>query len=412
MAETVAFYLLMHQPWRFSIPLNGRLDPRKPPSDWHDVLFDRPLNARYFQGVAERSYIPMLTLLGELLDEGFQVNLSLSWTFWEQAEEYGEPLMGLLSRVLGHPGVEIVGVEPYHSLLPLIDPALFIRRMTWIKRRLERRFKKSVRVTDTTEMLYSDSLYWAINQAGFKGLIMDGRPQVVGPAGPEGIYSGPAPLALVPRHWQLSDDVGYRFSNTAWEGYPLMAPTYADWLRSTPGSVTTVGWDFETFGEHHRAGTGIFSFMRQLPEELQRRGIRPVRFSEALTLPRTGTLMPPLRPLTWAGTGELDFFLGNHPQWRLFMHMISIYHKAKLTGQPGMIDLALRLMQSDHLHMLHWYESSGPEADVSMYFTPGEWWAQGRDKILEGLDAVFLAVNEALDELLSTKVMVSTARQV
>lgn len=403
MAQSVAFYLLLHQPWRFSIPIRDRL-LLDAPDQWKDVLFDRPLNARYFSGVAERSYIPMLTLIEELLNQDFRINLGLSWTFWEQAQFYGEPLTGLLTRVLSHPGVEIVGVEPYHSVLPLIDPAMFARRMRWMRDRWQRTFHKIIRVTDTTEMLYSDQIYWSLASAGFEGLMMDGRPQVVGSEGPKGIYSGPGPLALIPRHWRLSDDVGYRFSNRSWDGFPLMAPTYADWLKDSPGEVVTVGWDFETFGEHHRQDTGIFNFIRQLPVELSHRGCRPVLLSEALRSARVAALTPPMRPLTWAGTGDLDFFLGNQPQWRLFLNMAAAYHKAKLCKQPGMVDVALRLMQSDHLHMLHWYDASGPEADVSAYFTPGEWWAQGKGAILKGLEDIFEVFNQALDALVLAKV--------
>ncbi|NMP24139.1 glycoside hydrolase [Sulfobacillus harzensis] len=403
MAQSIAFYLLMHQPWRFRLPLADPLLADAPMNQWQAALFDGPLNRRYFSGVAERSYIPMLTLLEELLDQGFCVNLGVSWTFWEQAELFGEPLTSLLSRVLAHPGVEIVGVEPYHSLIPFIDAAMFRRRMKWMQGRLEKRFKKRVQVTDTTEMFYSDLIYWSLADAGFSAMLIDGRPSVAGAEGPAGLYRGPASLKLIPRHWRLSDDVGYRFSNRDWDGYPLLAPTYAEWLKNAPGPFITVGWDFETFGEHHRAETGIFAFMRQLPVELKRRGITSVRFSEVLDVVPTASLTPPLEAETWAGTGTVDFFVGNRPQWHMFLNMASVYHKAKLTGQPGAVDLALRLMQSDHLHMLHWYELSGPEADVSMYFTPGEWWDQGRDGMLAGLEAIFAAFDRALDNLLYSK---------
>ena len=34
----------------------------------------------------------------------------------------------------------------------------------------------------------------------------------------------------------------------------------------------TLGWDFETFGEHHRANSGIFTFVPALAAELKKLG--------------------------------------------------------------------------------------------------------------------------------------------
>jgi alpha-amylase len=390
MAQSVAFYLLMHQPLRFRLQDNGA-------TSLAARVFDDELNAKYFHGVAERSYGPMLTLLRDLLSRGFQVNLGLSWTFWEQVKRYTPELLLLLREVLEHPGVEVVGVEPYHSVLPLIDISLFRRRMRWMRTAWQREVGKTVFVTDTTEMFYSDAIYWALAAEGFRAMLIDGRPGVVGSDSPHDLYAGPGPLSLIARHWRLSDDVGYRFSNRGWDGYPLMAPTYADWIRQAPGDAIMVGWDFETFGEHHRDETGILEFFAHLPQEMAKRGVQPIRFQDMLNAPVTRQLMPPLRPLTWAGHGDISFFLGNARQWDLFLRMQAALAKAQLTRRASWVDLALRLMQSDHLHMLHWDSAWGPEADVSMYFTPGEWWQMGRAAIIAGLGDVFARFNQALD---------------
>lgn len=396
MAQSVAFYVLMHQPWRFRLPVPA-LDESIAIEE--NRFFDEAMNTRYFAGVAERSYIPMLTLIEELLGDGFRMNIGLSWSFWEQALRYGPPLVDQLHRVLSHPSIEIVGVDPYHSMLPLIDPAMFSRRMRWMQARWQKLFGKAVKVTDTTEMLYSDTIYWTLCDAGFDAMLLDGRPNVVGAQGPQGVYQGPGAMSLIARHWRLSDDVGYRFSNRSWDGYPLMAPTYAKWIHWAPGPMVMVGWDFETFGEHHRASTGIFDFMRRLPEELERQNVTPVLFQDVLKTPQAGSLTPPVRPTTWAGEGDLDFFLGNSRQWRLYLAMQAVYHKAKRLKQPHWIDLAMRLMQSDHLHMLHGYTASGPEKDVSQYFTPGEWWALGEDRMFAEIDALFVQFAHQLDTI-------------
>jgi alpha-amylase len=62
--------------------------------------------------------------------------------------------------------------------------------------------------------------------------------------------------------------------------------------------------------------------------------------------------------------------------------MIEAYHMACLTGDPEIRELALYLAQSDNLHMLQWFGRSGPEAEVSAYFTPSEWWSLGPERIV------------------------------
>ena len=102
--------------------------------------------------------------------------------------------------------------------------------------------------------------------AGYDGAVMDGRPWVMGWREPTHVYTYGGHTGLLCRHLDLSDDVGYRFSNRAWDGWPLLADRYADWLRATWGDFVFIGWDFETFGEHHRRDSGIFEFMDHLPQ--------------------------------------------------------------------------------------------------------------------------------------------------
>ncbi len=188
------------------------------------------------------------------------------------------------------------------------------------------------------------------------------------------------PLKILTRHFELSDDVGYRFSNQSWEGCPLLAEDYARWIDEAEGDFVCLAWDFETFGNHHNHGTGIFEFLRDLPEQLDRREIRSLLPSEAIE--KFGDLsheipLPPF-PVTWAGlSGSVDFFLGNSQQQAIFRLMTSAVNKTRLTGNTELIDIALWLSQSDNLHWLRAVNASGSESDVSAYFTPVSWQSMG-----------------------------------
>jgi alpha-amylase len=307
-------------------------------------------------------------------------------------------------------------------------------RMQDMADELEGIFGKRPVVTDTTEMCMSAQLYNALDTAGFRGALLDGRPWVMGwretthlyRYGNESPYAVPIeekksrsrrqsrlltePVQprspyLLTRHLDLSDDVGYRFSNKGWPGYPLYADTYADWIAHTWGDLVMLGWDFETFGEHHRVDSGIFEFMRALPGELSRRNISTYTASGLMERHREHAheLPLPVHPTTWAGTGGMEFFLGNSAQQNILQLMCHVYGMARLTENPDLIDIAMWLTQSDNLHLIQWYGRSGPEAEVSAYFTPREWWDLGPNGVIHGQQQVYLNALYAMEPYLPVR---------
>ncbi len=407
MAENLVIYTVIHQPRRPKLP--AQPIPRGAvPQDMERCLFDERLNRYYFDKVARNCYHPASEMFLRLADDGLKLCIGFSLSFLRQALMWDPPLMEKLHRLTSHPNVEVINVEPYHSFLFYIDIDAFVRRMREMASYLKRLFglKQAPRVTDTTEMFMSNDIYFALDRAGFRGAFMDGRPWVMGWREPSFVYHYGARVLLLPRHYQLSDDVGYRFSNRSWPLWPLFADTYAQWVAQAHGDVVTIGWDFETFGEHHWRETGIFEFMQALPAELRRRGVRTLKASEALERfrPQSHFLPLPPFPTTWAGEGGVEFFLGNPAQQAVFQLMHHAYHKALLTGDPAVMDLALWLLQSDNLHLIQWFGRTGAQAEVSAYFTPREWWRLGPSGIIWELQQVYKNFLNATDAYLTRQV--------
>jgi alpha-amylase len=251
-------------------------------------------------------------------------------------------------------------------------------------------------------MFMANDVYYALKAGGWDGALMDGREWVMGRREPTHLYRYHGGPSLFCRHHRLSDDVGYRFSNRQWEGWPLRADDYAEWVRESPGEFVLVGWDYETFGEHHKEETGIFEFMEHLPGELSARAVQFASLSEARSLyaARAEHLPLPEGGTTWAGNGGVDFFLGNTAQQAVFRLMHHAYHKARLTGNEELVDLAHWLAQSDNLHLIQWFGGFGPEAEVSAYFTPKEWWALGPVGIISEIQNVYRQFIRSLDRYL------------
>jgi alpha-amylase len=400
MAENLVTYCVIHQPRRIHLPAQV-IPAGTKPGAMSPYLFDDRMNRRYFDKVARWCYYPAVDMFLDMLDHDFKLGLGFSVSFLWQLRRWDRKLADRFRRLVAHPSCELVGVEPYHSFAFAIDIKLFQREMQRGKAYAEEFFDKEIRVTDTTEMVMNNEVYYALVQAGYRAGMLDGRPWVMEWREPTHLYChGGRDLALFCRHHQLSDDVGYRFSNRTWAGYPLHADTYAANLRKAWGDFVFIGWDFETFGEHHSIDTGIFEFMRALPSELKKRGVRCLLPSEALE--EFGSAHLPDLPLpefgtTWAGSGGMEFFLGNASQQAIFRLMHSVLHKARLTGDRTLVDLALWLLQSDNLHLIQWAGRSGSEAEVSAYFTPHEWWDLGPDRILTEQQRVYTNFVRAMD---------------
>lgn len=399
MAENLVTYCVVHQPRRLRLPARV-IPPDTKPQDMAAFLFDDEMNRHYFEKVARWCYYPATQMFTDMLDAGYKLGLGFSVSFLRQLRDWDSALSDLFRALVAHPNCELVGVEPYHGFAFGIDIKLFQQEMLRGKKYAEEFFDKEIRVTDTTEMVMNNEIYYALDQARYTAGLLDGRAWVLEWREPTHLYShGGRDLALFTRHHELSDDVGYRFSNKTWPGFPLRADAYAANLRKAWGDFVFIGWDYETFGEHHNVDTGIFSFMRSLPAELERHGIRCLLPSEAieefgahrpnLPLPEFGT--------TWAGSGGMEFFLGNTSQQAIFRLMHSVLNKARLTGDATLLDLALWLLQSDNLHLIQWAGRSGSEAEVSAYFTPKEWWNLGPDMILTEQQRVYTNFIRAMD---------------
>jgi len=363
------------------------------------ALFDDELNQFYFEKVARWCYRPAIKLWRELLDRGMALGLGIPISTLPQFEAWDPNLLGELKALLEHENCEPVATEPYHAVSMLLDLPLFARGMERSAEKLAEICGQRPRVADTTEMLMSSDIARTLARTGFEAGFVDGRPWIMEWRSAAHVYRERGGLPLLARHFDLSDDVGYRFSNQSWDGWPLTADRYADWVASTPGDLVTLAWDFETFGEHHNVDTGIFEFMDALPDALAKRGIRCLTPSAAIEVFDGEAHDLPMSPFpaTWAGQhGGLEFFLGNHAQQAVFRLMTAAYGTAQLTEDPALIDLAHLLLQSDNLHWLQWVGKEGSEADVSAYFTPNEWMWLGADRLLWEHQRVYINFIDAI----------------
>src|SRR5258708_18816789 len=178
MAADVGVYTVVHQPRRIKLPAQP-IPAGESSADIVRCAFGARMNERYFRKVATSSYYPATERFLRVVREGMKLAIGISVSFRRRAEAWDPALLARLQALVGEPNVELIGVEPYHSFVFLLDMPLFIERMRWMQDELERVFGKRPRETDTTEMCISAPIYDGIEQAGFEHRLKLRTPRVM-----------------------------------------------------------------------------------------------------------------------------------------------------------------------------------------------------------------------------------------
>ena len=277
--RNVCFGFEVHQPFR----LNRRFSPdsKVKKIDLPALYFDE-LNKEVLDRVSEKCYIPATQKILENLDEGFHCAFSFSGTLIEQLEKWQPDVLSLFDAVSRHKNTELLGQTYYHSIAGCFgDKSEFIEQATMHNNLMYDLFKNRPTVFENTEFTFNNQIAILVKEMGYAGIFTEGVDRILGWRSPHYIYTcNELPVLL--RDIQLSDDIAFRFANQGWDKYPLTADTYAGWLSGTPGDVTNIFLDYETFGEHFWKETGIFNFLSHLPGELKARRVRTLLPSEVL----------------------------------------------------------------------------------------------------------------------------------
>src|SRR4051794_34061310 len=110
MAIDVCFYFQVHQPWRLRHYRFVEVGKN------HDY-FDDEKNAQILRKVADKCYLPMNSLLYELIQENgdrFKVAFSLSGTFIQQCEAYAPEVLASFKRLFDTGQVELMSETSHH----------------------------------------------------------------------------------------------------------------------------------------------------------------------------------------------------------------------------------------------------------------------------------------------------------
>ncbi len=368
----VVFYFQVHQPFR--LRKYGFFD-----IGVSDEYFDDELNEFIVRRVAERCYLPVNDVLLraiEATDGRFRCSFSLSGTALRQFEQWVPEVIDSYARLVDTGCVELLCETSHHSLAFRIDHDEFVDQVTEHRERIERLFGVAPTTFRNTELIFDEEVARAVEDLGFATLLGEGADQLLGRRSPHAVYRprGCTALNLLLRDYRFSDDIAFRFSNREWEGHPLMADTYAGWLGELPEDARQVGlfMDYETFGEHQAADTGILDFLEHLPGYvLEQDGLAFATPSEVSADPGPVAELEVPRPISWADAErDLTAWLGN-PMQRAAHEALAELLPAVRAADPGtgeLLERWRRLSTSDHVYYMStkWFT----DGDVHEYFSP------------------------------------------
>ena len=386
----VVFYFQAHQPYRLQ-----KFRPQDRPRKLDYV--DTPLNKMVAERVAERCYLPMNKLLLDAIeatDGQFRCAFSLSGTLLRQLRDWVPAAVDSFVALAESGSVEFLCETNLHSLAAVTGTDEFTDQVELQRRTIADLFGTTPRTFRNTELILDNAICRAVEDLGFEVMLGEGADKLLGWRSPQVPYrpKGCTKLKLLLRSYVLSDDIAFRFSNTKWPRHPLFADTFAGWLHDVPPPAQFIGlfMDYETFGEHQGAQTGIFDFMRHLPREvLQNPSFRfrtPAQV--AAELPAVAELDIP-QPMSWADAERnLSAWLGNpmqrHAHDELYRLRPMVLDLA--ATRPDLVDAWRRLTTSDHVYYMATKHHS--DAEVHEYFSP-----------YDSPHAAFVTFMTALDDL-------------
>jgi len=372
----IVFYFQVHQPYRlrhFNVMDIGK----------ETEYFDNDLNRSVMHKVASKCYLPTNRMLLELIKQykgQFRIAYSITGTAIEQFKIYAPEVLDSFRELIDTGCVELLGETYYHSLSSLYDTNEFLDQVHMHKELMQNEFKYSPVTFRNTELIYRDSIADIVYEIeGFKTILTEGVDRILDWRTPLYAYKNYSKtLNLLLKYYKLSDDIAFRFSNRDWPEYPLTVDKFIKWIdhltlseKDNKNLFLNLFMDYETFGEHQWAETGIFEFMKHFPKEIIKRKhlgfITPKETSEYANYQQESLSFP--ESVSWADEQrDLSAWLENDMQQNAVETLYELLQKVKHSGNEDLIRKIRLLTTSDHLYyMCTKYFQDG---DVHKYFSP------------------------------------------
>ncbi len=376
MKKAICLYLHVHQPFR--VKQYSIFDVSKDHEYFND--FDpegRTNNQRIINKVAKKTYLPTNKMLMDLISKypNFNLNLSISGMALEQFELWAPQVLDSFKELIDTKRVEIVTETYHHSLAFFYSLPEFEKQVALHRQKIGELFGQSPKVIRNTELSYNNDLAKWADSAGYKGIMAEGWDPILNWRSPNFVYRpvGTQNIKLMLKNYRLSDDIAFRFGDRNWKEWPLTADKFVSWVEAGGDSdqVCNLFMDYETFGEHQWAESGIFDFFRAFVNQWLQDNDNNcfMNISEAIDTFEPKDVIDVPNTLTWADTErDLSAWVGNSMQQQAIKAIYSLQEPVMQSNDQQLIDDWRKMQTSDHFYYMctKWFN----DGDIHAYFNP------------------------------------------
>ncbi|MFW6110645.1 MAG: glycoside hydrolase family 57 protein [Thermoproteota archaeon] len=380
----IVFVFEVHQPHRLrqNFFWEHKAAQRMKKDELFNYYFDRMVDKEIFLRASKKCYLPSNQILLNAIDEykkskkQVKVAFSISGVFLEQCEMFHQDLLESFKQLAETGCVEFLGQTYYHSLASLYpDRVEFTEQVKMHQQTMKDLLGYTPEVFENTELIYNNAIAKTVEKLGYKGIFTEGIKRILKGKSPNYLYTPKncRKIKVLLRNYELTDDLGFRFSAKWWSEWPLTADKYASWLSATPGQCINLFPDYETFGEHQWPETGIHEFLRHLPGNiLDRWNLRMSTPSEVIEnyCPVGEIDVSELgETISWADIErDTSCWLGNTMQWAYYTAVKRLEPLLREVNDEDFLEIWRYLQTSDHLYYM--FTSGGGPGEVHSYFSP------------------------------------------
>jgi len=372
--SSICIYFQVHQPRRVKRFKHFNIGGHQ---NYFDDVGDGNLNnKRLINKVSKKCYLPTNKVLLSLLQKHpeFKFAFSFSGLVLEQFEEYAPETLRSFQKLIKTGRVEVLSETYYHSLSFLYSRAEFASQIKLHDQKIKDLFGLTPKVFRNTELIYNNSLARFIENLGYTGILAEGADNVLDWRSPNFVYSpyGTKKIGLLLKNYRLSDDIAFRFSDSSWKDHPLTVEKFSNWVNAINGNgeVINLFMDYETFGEHQWATTGIFDFLSLLPGELLKHPDNDfVTPSEAIKRYKPVAKLNIPQFISWADIErDLSAWLSNEMQRDAISQLFKLEKPIHASKNQELLKAWRSLTTSDHFYYMctKWFA----DGDVHKYFNP------------------------------------------
>ncbi len=296
----------------------------------------------------------MFSLYGDY----FKASFTISGSSLDLLEEHQPEVLQKFVDLAKTGKLEFLATPYYDSLASLASEEEFKEQILLHQAKIKKLFGTESKVVANRGLIYNDKIGDLLAGMGFKAVLTEGAKHVLGWKSPNFMYQHASNenFKLLLRNFQLSDDIGLRFSNRSWSGYPLTADKFLTWLNAGTfeQNCLNLSFDCKAFGEYHSRETGIFNFLKNLPQVFKENS--GWTFEKPSDLPFAKVKTPALyvpTSISWAREEkDLSLWTGNDLQKEAMKKLYGMEQNVKKTQNPQFLNEWRLLQNSIHFSFM------------------------------------------------------------